>query len=227
MKKILAIMVFMFLLIPTISSKYNPDTPVSSDYTSNITTTSVNIDDEEISCPEYYSPVCAQPPMPECPEGMMCIQMMPPPKTYSNECFAWLDKAEILYEWICEGDNFNEELIICTMEYDPVCWVDGKTYWNRCVAELQNKVEVLYVWECSDYVDIKKFNLYKKYDTYLKYLLSKKEDKQLENAIEKIDDMIKATKLQKSAMWIKVERITALTYLKEIISNELNFRKYN
>ena len=394
MKKILTFTAMMLLLLLTIGNiwaEYNQDKSVNNE--AEITTTSINLDEEEMMfCPEYYDPVCAQPPMPECPEWMYCIQVMPALKTYSNECFAWLDNAEILYKWVCEGDdyldysdtsktmhpswdlnrdwindcedawtcdhtidytkprtysnsedflkaewhicktatdgcntiqiwnwwlgastmmycedvywegwqekwscltyiddksqeqkeaeeyirdnisnlvskeavlgwswyvaNFNwideenveviaEEwhiqdefifnindikkdedinMVMCTMEYAPVCWIDWKTYWNRCVSELQNKVKVAYVWECSDYVDINKFNKYKEYNSWLEYLLTKKTTKQLENALDKLEDMIEATKLQKIAKWLQVERITIFKYFREIIRNEYQNR---
>ena len=34
---------------------------------------------------------------------------------------------------------------VCTMQYEPVCWVDGVTYGNACMA---NDVEIAYEWMC-------------------------------------------------------------------------------
>ncbi len=55
-------------------------------------------------CTQEYAPICAQPPMPPCSNDpyISCMQVIPQPKTYSNSCMAWLDKASILYSWECK-----------------------------------------------------------------------------------------------------------------------------
>ena len=52
-------------------------------------------------CPSMYEPVCAQPPMPECPTGNFCAQVMPNPKTYSNNCEQKKDEASFISEGRC------------------------------------------------------------------------------------------------------------------------------
>jgi hypothetical protein len=43
---------------------------------------------DQVACTAEYDPVCAQPPMPPCPEGLSCAQVMPPLQTYGNSCQA-------------------------------------------------------------------------------------------------------------------------------------------
>jgi len=45
-----------------------------------------------------------------------------------------------------EEPAFND--CICTMQYDPVCWVDGQTYGNACGAWCE-QVEIAYAGECE------------------------------------------------------------------------------
>ena len=51
----------------------------------------------EIACTMEYVPVCGQPPMPKCQDGMMCAQVMPAPQTYGNSCMMKAAGATLLY----------------------------------------------------------------------------------------------------------------------------------
>ena len=37
----------------------------------------------------------------------------------------------------------------CNMVYSPVCWDDGETYWNVCVACSSQKINSYKMWECN------------------------------------------------------------------------------
>jgi hypothetical protein len=52
-------------------------------------------------CNESSGSVCATPPMPTCAPGMMCSQVMPQAKTYSNECEMIKAKASFVKKGSC------------------------------------------------------------------------------------------------------------------------------
>ena len=52
---------------------------------------------QDIACTQEYMPVCGQPPMPPCPAGMACPQVMPQPVSYGNDCMRRAAGAELLY----------------------------------------------------------------------------------------------------------------------------------
>ncbi len=54
---------------------------------------------------ENNEEVCGQPPMPECPEGMYCIQVMPAMKTYKNVCALKSDSATLVKEGRCDDPS--------------------------------------------------------------------------------------------------------------------------
>ena len=69
---------------------------------------------EQQFCTAQFDPVCAQPPMPKCPENppqcsdgvcsqVSCIQLAPSPRTYSNECVAKNSGAIVKYKGECDS----------------------------------------------------------------------------------------------------------------------------
>lgn len=64
------------------------------------TTTTVRVIGN-VDCTMESAPVCGQPPMPTCPPGMGCAQVMPQPRTYSNRCMMNRASASFLYEGQC------------------------------------------------------------------------------------------------------------------------------
>lgn len=109
-------------------------------------------------CTMEYAPVCGQPPMPPCPDGMMCAQVMPQPQTYGNDCMRRADGAQFLYTGECTDPNPQPT---CSKEYAPVCGEIQiqcittpcnpihETYTNSC--EMKNAgAHLLYKGACSD-----------------------------------------------------------------------------
>ena len=78
-------------------------------------------------------------------------------KTYKNDCFACKEPmVETFTFGQCENDSgvkyctaYQKFADVCTMQYDPVCGNDWKTYWNDCVACQSETVESYTQWECE------------------------------------------------------------------------------
>jgi len=97
--------------------------------------------DEKNACDMMYDPVCAL-------TQIQCITTPcdPIPETYGNSCMMEAANAEFLYQGECDGHPYEEEPTMCTMQYDPVCGVNGVTYGNVCSA---GKNPIAYAGECA------------------------------------------------------------------------------
>lgn len=122
--------------------------------------------------------------------------------TYANE-----EIVPTLYQ--------SDEMNICTMDYNPVCWVDGITYWNACSAW---KNEIEYQWECNDYVNNSYYTtLQKKYTQSMKKDLLNYSSDKLIQVLQKIDIVIENVKKSRISLDMQKKKITAYIFLKNLI----------
>lgn len=112
-----------------------------------------------------------------------------------------------------------EEPMMCTMQYAPVCGINGTTYGNSCSA---GKNAVAYEGECESYVNYPQYARLKRVagKAVAAKVSAYSEDARV-NALETIEARIAAVKLSRIAPQAQKEKITFLVFVRGIIQNTL------
>ncbi len=95
-----------------------------------------------LSACDYSIYVCAQPPMPTCPVGLSCVQVMPQLKTYTSYAEMTRDRAQFMYVGGCL-DTTPTPILSCSFNGQTVSSGQSVTayqtstvsYGSQCVSE--------------------------------------------------------------------------------------------
>lgn len=109
-------------------------------------------------CTMEYNPVCGQPPMPECSAGMMCPQVLPQPKIYSNTCVLSSEKAKELPMKECENREPTKNSSHMTCDQNAGYSWDADL--QKCIDpnEMTTLIEWAHTLGLTKYPDIKNFS---------------------------------------------------------------------
>lgn len=112
-----------------------------------------------------------------------------------------------------------DEPMFCTMEYAPVCGLNGTTFGNSCMA---GKNAVAYSGECDSYVDNSQLARLKRVagKAVTAKVSSYSEDARYK-ALESIEARIKMIKLSRIAPQVQKERVTFFVFVREMIQKSI------
>lgn len=114
-----------------------------------------------------------------------------------------------------------DEPMMCTMEYMPVCGINGVTYGNSCSA---GKNAVAYAGECETYVNYSQYaRLKRTAEKAVTAKVSAYSEEARIKALETIEARIAVVKLSRIAQHVQKERITFLVFVRGIIQNTLKY----
>ncbi|MDD2907562.1 MAG: Kazal-type serine protease inhibitor family protein [Candidatus Gracilibacteria bacterium] len=116
----------------------------------------------------------------------------------------------------------SNEVKMCTMDYTPVCGINGTTYGNACSAG-ENKIA--YKGECNNYVNNSYYTiLQNKYSPSIKKNILNYDSDKLIQVLEKIDIAIENVKKSKISLEMQKNKITTYIFLKNIIPEIVEFK---
>lgn len=137
-------------------------------------------------------------------------------KNFENSTRIWYPE-NFVANWKCLKEK---EQTMCAAVYQPVCWVDWKTYSNSCVA---GKVSVDYEWKCLKVSKSQQEKIKKIFSKFLNKLAKYPSEKKiivLQKLVKAVESV--RSKLSLRSDLIAPKKIDILDYLKIQAVKELN-----